>query len=126
VESHFYRLVIGVLVTWRLTHLFYGEDGPWKLLVRFRSAVGNGFWGSLLDCFYCLSLWVAIPFAWILGTGWTERTLLWLALSGGAILAERLTARNESKPLYFEEGENEYVLRQGQSATENDLHATRK
>ncbi len=85
-------LVIATLAVWRLTHLFWGEDGPGDVFVRLRRVVGDGFFGRLLDCFYCLSVWVAAPFAWALGAGWSERVLLWLGLSGGAILLERATA----------------------------------
>jgi hypothetical protein len=84
-------LTIAVLATWRFTHLLWGEDGPWNACVRLRRVAGNGFWGKLLDCFYCLSLWIAAPIAWWMGGRWLERGLLWLALSGGAILLERLT-----------------------------------
>jgi hypothetical protein len=103
----FYFLTLGVLAVWRITHLLNAEDGPWDLLVRFRQLAGDGGWGALLDCFYCLSVWVAAPFAYGLGNDWRERLLLWPALSGGAILAERLTAnreRNEPPPaVYYEE-----------------------
>jgi len=46
--------------------------------------------GSILDCFNCLSLWIALPIAAIVANGWAERLLLWLALSAVAILLERL------------------------------------
>lgn len=59
--------------------------------MRLRRRAGNGFWGELLDCFYCLSLWVAAPFALWLGEHLAECLLLWPALSGGAILLERMT-----------------------------------
>ena len=85
-------LLVGVLAVWRVTHLLWGEDGPGDIFVRLRRLAGAGFAGRLLDCFYCLSLWVAIPFAFILGADWAERALLWLGLSGGAILLERATA----------------------------------
>lgn len=85
-------LVIATLAVWRVTHLLWGEDGPWDLFVRLRRLVGNGFFGSLLDCFYCLSLWVAVAPGWLLGHTWVERILLWLALSAGAILLERISA----------------------------------
>ena len=65
-------LVIALLVVWRVTHLFWGEDGPWDVFVRFRRMVGDGFFGSLLDCFYCLSLWISAPLAWRLGHTWLE------------------------------------------------------
>jgi hypothetical protein len=90
--SKFYWVSLGILGVWRITHLLNAEDGPGKLLVRLRELVGAGFWGELLDCFYCLSLWVGAPLALFLGSGWGERLLLWPALSGGAILLERLTA----------------------------------
>ena len=89
-------LVLGALSVWRLTHLFQAEDGPAEVLARLRRLAGNGFWGSLLDCFYCLSLWLAAPFAVILGAVWGERLMLWLALSGAACLLERAPARRET------------------------------
>ena len=110
--SHFYWLLIGVLVVWRLTHLLYGEDGPWNLLARLRYLAGQGFWGSLMDCFYCLSLWIALPFAIVLGERWVERMLLWLGFSAGAILLERATPPREPTPwpLYSEGKEAQHEL----------------
>ena len=78
---------------------------------RFRMA------GKPLDCFYCLSLWIAIPPAYYLGEQWKEKLLLWPALSGGAILLERITSPERHTPaaVYTENGEEEYVLRQQQN-----------
>ena len=86
-----YRLLLGVLCVWRITHLFQAEDGPWNVIIHIRKAVGNGLFGQLLDCFDCLSIWVSAPFAWVIGQTMSERILMWLAFSGGAILAERST-----------------------------------
>jgi hypothetical protein len=94
----FYWLTLGVLAVWRVTHLLQAEDGPWNLIVRLRKFAGNGFLGQLLDCFYCLSLWIAAPFAWFLGQGAMERLLLWPALSGAAILLERITNTQKTTP----------------------------
>lgn len=91
--SPFYMLLLGILGVWRITHLLAAEDGPFEVFAHLRKALGQGFWGKLMDCFYCLSLWVAAPFAWFLGHGAVERGLLWIALSGGAILLERSTAK---------------------------------
>jgi hypothetical protein len=83
----------GVLATWRVTHLVAAEDGPWAVIARLRQWAGSGVIGQLMDCFYCLSLWVAFPFAWLVGETWQIRLIAWPALSGGAIVIERLTAQ---------------------------------
>ncbi len=91
-----YWLILGVLVVWRVTHLLQAEDGPWNLLVRFRALFGNGALGAMLDCFNCLSLWVSLPVSYWIGEDLKERLLLWLALSGAAILLERMASRCEN------------------------------
>jgi hypothetical protein len=101
----FYWLILGVLAVWRITHLLNAEDGPWDLLVKLRRRAGNGFFGSLLDCFYCLSLWVAAPPAYVVGDGWKHRLLLWPALSGGAILLQKLTSREQDAVAEYYEDE---------------------
>lgn len=96
-----------VLAAWRLTHLFSKEDGPFDIIYRLRKKAGNGFWGKLLDCFYCTSVWVALPFGIYTGTCWQEKLLHWLAFSGAACLLEQATASNKNKtpamPDYTEE-----------------------
>lgn len=99
--SPFYGFILGVLGVWRVTHLLNAEDGPWQVFVRLRRLAGSSIWGEMLDCFYCLSLWVSAPFALLLSSNWRERSLLWLALSGGAILLERISPL--PAPKFFEE-----------------------
>jgi hypothetical protein len=108
----FYWLTLGVLGVWRVTHLLHAEDGPRNMLVALRRALGHLRLGGLMDCFYCLSLWVAVPFAWVIGQSWYERLLLWPALSGGAILGENLGhAGNSSRAAeYLEDKEDGDVL----------------
>jgi len=105
----FYWLTLGILGVWRVSHLLNAEDGPADLLVRLRRLARSGFWGSLLDCFYCLSVWMAVPFAYLLGEGWRERLLLWPAMSAGAILLERITLKGSAAPpaYYLEDQEND-------------------
>ena len=107
-EMRFYWLIIGTLSVWRVTHLLAAEDGPWQVMVRLRRQAGEGFFAELLDCFYCLSIWIAAPVAWLIGEGWRERMLLWLALSAGAILLERATRASELVPArYIEDVEDD-------------------
>lgn len=85
-----YELLLAVLAVWRVTHLLHAEDGPWDAVARLRGWAGGGFVGSMMDCFYCASLWVALPAAALLGTGWQHFVLLWPALSAAAITLERV------------------------------------
>ena len=110
-----YTLILAILAVWRITHLLQAEDGPGDIFVKLRRAIGNGFWGSLLDCFYCLSLWIAAPFAAWLGASIAEKLLLWPALSGAAILLERITSRGPQQPQqiepYWKEEDLDVMLR---------------
>ncbi|MGH7836219.1 MAG: hypothetical protein ACREQC_00185 [Candidatus Binataceae bacterium] len=89
----FFQFILGAIAVWRVTYLLAFEDGPGALLKKLRNRAEPSFWGKVFECFYCLSLWVAAPFALLIASGWRERAILWPALSGGAILLERLSAR---------------------------------
>ncbi len=97
-----------MLAVWRITHLLSSEDGPWRLVFRFRQKLRGTAWAELFNCFYCLSVWVAAPFAYWTGGEPAECALLWPALSAAAILLERVTQRFESNlpAAYFEHEEN--------------------
>lgn len=102
----FYWFVLGALCVWRVTHFIHAEDGPWNLVSRVRAKATGPFWRQLVDCFYCLSLWVAAPLAYWLGVAVNEKLLLWPALSAVAILLERSTREPEAAPAqYVEESE---------------------
>src|ERR1700688_2984199 len=85
------RFVLAVLATWRVTHLLASEDGPADLIFRFRRLLGQSIFGKLMDCFNCLSLWIAAPAALFVSRTPVEWLLSWLALSGGACLLEGMT-----------------------------------
>jgi hypothetical protein len=84
----FLAFTVCAAAAWRLTHALVFEDGPGRCLARLRD------WAPLrgvLGCFYCCSVWTALPLALWLGSGWTEIAVLCLALSGSAIVIERLS-----------------------------------
>jgi hypothetical protein len=106
-----YWFCVGVMGVWLAF-----EDGPGQLVAKLRDAIEKTFLRGLISCFYCVSLWVAIPVAILISPQWRERLLLWPALSGAAILLERLTSQQTvdpaAPPIFFEdEEENEHVLR---------------
>ena len=92
--SFWIRFVLAVLATWRITHLLASEDGPADLVVRFRARLGNRLIGKLLDCFQCLSLWIALPIAFFVSWKPLDLLFTWLALSGAACLLERIGESN--------------------------------
>ncbi|MGC2614865.1 MAG: DUF1360 domain-containing protein [Terracidiphilus sp.] len=110
------RVVLGALATWRVTHLIAYEDGPWDVIASLRKTAGSGVLGKLMDCFYCLSLWVAAAVAVAIATSVKEGLLLWLGLSGAACLLDRV--RHE--PVFVERlpedrGEEDVLLRTEQT-----------
>lgn len=107
-----FRFALAVLATWRVTHLLANEDGPADVIVRVRGWLGERWVGKLMDCFNCLSLWVAALMALFVSRQSAEWFFSWLALSGAACLLEQL--REEPvviEPVSkLEEGEADHVL----------------
>ena len=92
-----WQWLLVALATWRVCHLLAEEDGPADLVVRLRLRLGDSVAGRAMDCFYCLSLWVAAPFALLVISDVVGFVLVWLSASGAACLLERLTRRDERK-----------------------------
>jgi hypothetical protein len=107
--------VLGGLAVWRMAHLVVREDGPWRLFAALRRRAESTMWGELLGCIYCMSLWVAAPVAFALGDGWMERVLAWPALSGAALIVDRIvhTPVAPAAVEYLEEEHDDGMLRTG-------------
>jgi hypothetical protein len=84
-----FRLLLATLAVWRITHLVVKEDGPWRVFEVLRRIVP----GQLFSCFYCLTVWLAAPFVWFTGGSLSEKFVTWWALSGAAVLLERVTEK---------------------------------
>jgi hypothetical protein len=84
------EVALAAVAVWRVTHLLVHEDGPGGVVARLRAVLSRWTGRSPLDCFLCASVWVAVPGALLVGE--TPRTWLLLvpALSGVAILLERV------------------------------------
>ncbi len=115
-----FRFILAVLAAWRVTHLLASEDGPADLIVKFRALLGQSLMGKLMDCFNCLSLWIAAPAALFVTRQFIDWLLVWLAVSGAACLLERLGR----EPVVMEPvsqllpGDTCHVLRSETSGTE--------
>jgi hypothetical protein len=88
------KYLIMVIVVWRLTHLICAEDGPFDLIIKLRKLLGNSFFGKLMDCFYCLSIWIGLLCALYEGDNVWEIIILTLYYSGASLLLEKLTNKN--------------------------------
>lgn len=106
-----FRLMLAALATWRLATLLAHDDGPWDATLRLRRALGDGQFGRMLDCFRCVSLWVAVPLAFAVGRSPLEWLLAWLALSGAACLLERLGGPPLAIAQWDKEGDANELLR---------------
>jgi len=116
------KLILASLATWRLTHLINKEDGPWDSIVKIRNILGNSFFGDLMDCFKCLSLWVAIPFS-IFVSGWEwETIIILLAISGVAIIIEEIIHKQHN----LEEINNNAMLWSTKSSIEESERESKK
>lgn len=61
-------VLIGGIAVWRLTYMLLEETGPAAIFEKLRARVDRLEWkdGGIRDgfnCFYCLSVWVALLFA---------------------------------------------------------------
>ncbi len=92
-----FRFGVAALATWRLTHLLVREDGPADAIARTRERLGESQLGAMMDCFYCTSMWVAIPFAFYAAKKPAGRLAAWLALSGIACLIDESMKSEEEK-----------------------------
>jgi hypothetical protein len=81
--------LLSVLAVWRITSILHQEDGPYSVIKKFRESLGQSELKNMLDCFWCTSFWVALPFAFIFHY-WI---IYWLSLSAGAILIEEVRER---------------------------------
>ena len=110
------RFLLVSLAVWRLTHLLAEEDGPADAVVRLRTRLGDGIAGQTMDCFYCLSLWIAAPFAVLLASDVVTWALAWLAVSGAACLLQRATESRATAEAQVVKGNESHVVLRSKEA----------
>jgi hypothetical protein len=105
------RFTVAALATWRVTHLLASEDGPADAVARLRARLGAGKAAGLMDCFQCLSVWIAAPASIYVTRDTRDAVPVWLALSGAACLLERAGAEPLVLETIPERGGRDAVLR---------------
>jgi hypothetical protein len=80
--------ILIVLAIWRITSLLSQESGPFDIFEKINKTIPG------MDCFWCLSLWAAAPFAYFLHP---EAFLLyWLGYSAAAIVVNAVIDKLET------------------------------
>jgi len=86
------NLLLATLAIHYVTTTITEYSGPFELLERIRD-FSRDYRGINLDCYWCLSLWISLPFALCLTSGWSV-LLYWFGLAGAAnVLNEVLSDR---------------------------------
>lgn len=78
------------LVTWRITYMLIEDVGPAEIFERWRAFAARfdrpfGFY-YMVTCWYCLSIWIALPISFLTGTWYIS----WLALAAMTIFLHLL------------------------------------
>jgi|SRR6516165_10437364 hypothetical protein len=98
-----YWLLLGILAVWQITSMLHAGEGPWSILRQVRLVLIERQTLRAIACFYCLTVWIALPLALWIGESWPERVLLWFALAGGASALQRVIEAREPAPAQYVE-----------------------
>lgn len=90
-------LMLGILITYRLTWLIHAERCPFELCAKFRDIIGIAYdergtpeakneAAMAVLCFACLSIWLGLVATLILSTPFYHA----LAYSAGALMVKRI------------------------------------
>jgi hypothetical protein len=93
------KLVLFILINYRLAQLFVFDEGPFSVFDRLRRMAGAYDYdsqgrvktnlGRLMKCPYCLGVWFALPLGiWAGGIQWY---IWWLAIAGGQVFLQGLS-----------------------------------
>lgn len=98
-----FDLIVYVLAVWRVSSLFVGEAGPFRVFLKLRAWAGirhddtgraveipDNFSAQLFSCVWCFSIWVGffLTIFWLVSPEWSLKFSVPFALSGGAVCIE--------------------------------------
>lgn len=64
------------LAVWRVTSLLVNESGPFQVFERLRQSFNGPF-----NCFWCMSIWISLPFAIAFNSQFIFYTLVYSAIA---------------------------------------------
>lgn len=87
--------VAAALCNYRLSVALAQEEGPLELFMRLRNQfTGDNWLGRGVRCFKCISFWLAVPLALLVGfDSWRHAILLWGGIAGLPLILDRYWSR---------------------------------
>lgn len=90
-------LIVGGLVTWRVSYMLVKETGPLAIFARFRAFLASrqkrmGGLYDMVSCIACTSVYIGAVAALCVAGGLLEFIVYTLSFSAVTVLTERLTA----------------------------------
>ena len=100
-------IAMSILATYRLAQFIAYDDAPFGLMYKARNYFGRkaansknyGFWWSIaemINCPFCLGLWIALLIALIVNGFQPYSILLWLAIAGGQAWIENMALQKQA------------------------------
>jgi hypothetical protein len=81
---NWFYFVLATLATYRIAHMIAREDGPFDMFMLLREFAGQEKWyGRGLHCVLCISFWLSLPAALLVGLPWL---MGWLGIAGGVLV----------------------------------------
>lgn len=86
--------ILAMLATYRVARMIALEDGPFDIFSRLQDHVDQKTWvGRGLRCVLCVSFWLALPAALLVGPADPrELLLLWGGIAGSVMIVHKVIA----------------------------------
>ncbi len=88
VHTDWFWLAVNILVAWRVSRMICYDSGPFALIVALRRLLYRLGLGTLIECYHCLALWVALIQVLLLYQLAIESLVIWIAVAAGASIVE--------------------------------------
>lgn len=89
-----FYFVLASLATYRAARMVAMEDGPFDVFTRLQERIDQKTWiGRGLRCTLCVSFWLALPAALLVGPADPrELLLLWGGIAGSVVIVHKVIA----------------------------------
>jgi hypothetical protein len=75
-------------MVWRLTGFVFYDEGPFRIGARLRALLVRIGLRSVLDCFHCLSVWIALAGTLAVFGATLSSLAVWWGVAGGVSALE--------------------------------------